>query len=147
MFALVENNSFVRWVDLRKEFPNTSFPAQPIASDLPDGVVYVEVSAMPPSPYETSVVELSSTPTLEDGVWRRVYVVREMNAQELSNVSAIKSAQVRYERDQMISSTDWTQLADAPVNKEAWSAYRQALRDVTSQASFPFNIVWPEKPM
>jgi hypothetical protein len=147
MFALIENNLFVRWVDLRKEFPNTSFPAQPNPSDLPAGVVYVEVSAMPSTPTETSVVELASTPTLEDGVWKRVYVVREMNTQELSKAAGIRSAQVRYERDQMLASTDWTQLADAPVNKDAWSAYRQALRDVTSQSSFPFNIVWPEKPL
>lgn len=147
MFALVENNSFVRWVDLRKEFPNTSFPAKPSPSDLPANIVYVEVPAMQPSPSETSVVELSSTPTLENGVWKRAYIVRDMNAQELSSASSIRSAQVRHERDQMIASTDWTQLADAPVNKEAWASYRQALRDITSQASFPFNIVWPEKPL
>jgi len=29
---------------------------------------------------------------------------------------------------------------------QAWAIYRQALRDVTSQAGFPETIVWPTKP-
>lgn len=147
MFALVKNNSFVRWVDLRKEFPNTSFPSNPNQSDLPPDVVCVEVPAVQPSPSETSVVELGSTPTFEDGVWKCKYLVREMNAQELSNATVIKSSQVRHERDQMLLSTDWTQLPDSHVNKEAWASYRQALRDITSQASFPFGVVWPNLPV
>ena len=27
-----------------------------------------------------------------------------------------------------------------------WAAYRHALRDLPEQASFPFNIVWPDAP-
>jgi hypothetical protein len=29
---------------------------------------------------------------------------------------------------------------------QAWATYRQALRDVPSQAGFPKTIVWPTKP-
>ena len=32
-------------------------------------------------------------------------------------------------RDAMLSQSDWTQVADSPVDKEAWAIYRQALRD------------------
>jgi hypothetical protein len=42
----------------------------------------------------------------------------------------------------MLKDCDWTQLADSPVNKTAWAAYRQALRDITAQSD-PFNIEWP----
>ncbi len=53
---------------------------------------------------------------------------------------------VRAKRDRLIAATDWTQLPDVPLaTKEAWIAYRQALRDVTNQPD-PFNIVWPESP-
>lgn len=52
----------------------------------------------------------------------------------------------RNERDQLLKDSDWTQISDAPTNKEAWIIYRQELRDVTLQEGFPFNIVWPEKP-
>jgi hypothetical protein len=32
-------------------------------------------------------------------------------------------------RNSLLRDCDWTQLADAPVDREAWAAYRQALRD------------------
>lgn len=36
---------------------------------------------------------------------------------------------MRIHRDRLLAECDWTQVADAPVNKAAWAAYRQALRD------------------
>ena len=53
---------------------------------------------------------------------------------------------VRAERDRRLLASDWTQLPDVPLaTKEAWAAYRQALRDITLQSD-PFNIIWPEPP-
>lgn len=53
---------------------------------------------------------------------------------------------VRAERGRRLVASDWTQLPDVPLaTKEAWAAYRQALRDVTEQID-PFNIVWPTTP-
>jgi len=37
--------------------------------------------------------------------------------------------EMRRLRDELLASSDWTQLPDAPVNTEAWATYRQALRD------------------
>lgn len=45
-----------------------------------------------------------------------------------------------------VGAFDWTQVADAPVDKAAWATYRQALRDITSQVSFPDSITWPTEP-
>jgi len=51
---------------------------------------------------------------------------------------------VREERDVRLAMTDWTQMPDVPeATKLKWSAYRQALRDVPLQPSFPFTVVWP----
>ena len=36
---------------------------------------------------------------------------------------------MRLNRDRLLAECDWTQTADAPVDKAAWAAYRQALRD------------------
>ena len=55
-------------------------------------------------------------------------------------------ADARSQRNRLLSESDWTQVADAPVDKAAWAAYRQALRDVPQQAGFPVTITWPEKP-
>jgi hypothetical protein len=54
--------------------------------------------------------------------------------------------EVRTERDRLLAASDWTQVADAPVDQAAWAEYRQALRDVPEQAGFPENVVWPTKP-
>lgn len=36
---------------------------------------------------------------------------------------------LRIHRDARLAASDWTQTADAPVDKAAWAAYRQTLRD------------------
>lgn len=53
---------------------------------------------------------------------------------------------IRYKRNRLLRSSDWTQVPDAPVDKEAWTKYRQALRDITEQEGFPTTVTWPEEP-
>jgi len=57
-----------------------------------------------------------------------------------------QAAKIRAERNQRLAETDWTQLADAPVDSVLWSDYRQQLRDVTKQHNFPSVIIWPTQP-
>jgi hypothetical protein len=55
---------------------------------------------------------------------------------------------VRAERNKRLTASDWSTLADVPMSDEtraAWMAYRQALRDVTSQTD-PLAIEWPVPP-
>ena len=56
------------------------------------------------------------------------------------------ATQARSQRDRLLSQSDWTQVADAPVDPAGWATYRQALRDVPAQAGFPENIDWPAVP-
>tara|TARA_R110002072_G_scaffold299821_1_gene475900 strand:+ start:727 stop:1017 length:291 start_codon:yes stop_codon:yes gene_type:complete len=57
------------------------------------------------------------------------------------------AAKIRTERDSKLTESDWTQVADAPVDQAAWATYRQALRDIPEeQAGFPNNINWPTEP-
>lgn len=53
---------------------------------------------------------------------------------------------IRQKRNELLVASDWTQVADAPVDKAVWATYRQELRDVTSQASFPNEVTWPVPP-
>jgi hypothetical protein len=67
---------------------------------------------------------------------------------ELAEIAAQKAQAVRSERNAKLTECDWTQLNDTPLDNAAkiqWTAYRQALRDVPSQAGFPDNVVWPTK--
>ena len=53
---------------------------------------------------------------------------------------------IRAKRNRLLIQSDWTQVADAPVDQAAWAAYRQALRDLPTQSGFPHNVTWPTKP-
>jgi hypothetical protein len=53
---------------------------------------------------------------------------------------------VRAVRDRLLTLSDWTQAADAPVDQVAWAAYRQALRDLPSVYSGEGPIPWPVAP-
>lgn len=54
--------------------------------------------------------------------------------------------EVRKERNQRLTESDWTQLQDSPVDKDLWVEYRQKLRDISLQSGFPVYITWPEMP-
>jgi hypothetical protein len=46
-----------------------------------------------------------------------------------------------------LAESDWSQLPDVPsALREKWADYRQALRDISQQEGFPFDIEWPSMP-
>jgi hypothetical protein len=71
-------------------------------------------------------------------------------AEQETAYKAMKDAEqaksVRNQRTQLLSDSDWTQIADSTADKTAWATYRQALRDITAQAGFPWTITWPDAP-
>lgn len=60
--------------------------------------------------------------------------------------SEAKEIEIRSRRNFLLTQSDWTQVADAPVDQSLWATYRQSLRDIPQQAGFPHDIVWPVKP-
>ena len=60
-------------------------------------------------------------------------------------VDISKAIDVRNERNQLISETDWMACSDVTMSDE-WKTYRQALRDISAQAEFPNTVTWPTKP-
>lgn len=98
-----------------------------------------------------------------DGKWYTKYVLGPIfvdTTDDAGNVTsaadneaaykAIKDAEqasaVRKSRGEKLSECDWTQVADAPVDKAVWATYRQALRDITKQDGFPWSVTWPDAP-
>jgi hypothetical protein len=57
-----------------------------------------------------------------------------------------KWEQIKLWRNAQLAATDFTQLPDAPVDKEAWAEYRQALRDLPAQGVLADDAVFPVKP-
>ena len=92
-----------------------------------------------------------------DGKWYTKYVAgpifvdgettaSEQEAAYKAQKDAEQAKSVREQRTTKLAECDWTQLADAPVDQAAWSTYRQALRDITLQSGFPWEIQWPVAP-
>lgn len=112
------------------------------------GYSLVEVMIDPPPAFDRktqTAVQLDPAKAA-DGTWRISWEVRPLTQAEQDSISSNMAAAVRGERNRRLSSCDWTQVADAPVDKAAWATYRQALRDVPSQPGFPWDIQWPTQP-
>ena len=81
-----------------------------------------------------------------DGKWYTKYSVSDMDAESIASKDAEQAKAMREQRSTKLAECDWTQVADAPVDKAVWATYRQALRDVTTQTGFPWTITWPDAP-
>lgn len=81
-----------------------------------------------------------------DGKWYTKYSVSDMDQEAKDALDTTQAEAMRKQRNEKLSESDWTQVADAPVDKAAWATYRQALRDVTAQEGFPWTITWPTQP-
>ena len=71
----------------------------------------------------------------------------EQEAAYRATKDAERAEAVRADRNDRLAASDWTQVADAPVDKAAWATYRQALRDITTQQGFPWSVTWPAEPV
>ena len=131
---------------LRRDNPNTSFPrVVPETTMAAYNMFPVGRDVDPTFDPLTQKVEVAATPVLTNGKWMLPKTVVSLTATEIADMTAAKAQGVRTERDNLIADTDWMALSDV-VMSPAWAAYRQALRDVTSQAGFPHTVDWPVKP-
>ena len=87
----------------------------------------------PECDYRTETVDWDGTQFLV-----RPYSFNERQAQY---------AKVREQRIKLLQACDWTQISDYDLgaDRDAWAAYRQALRDL-ADAPNPFDIAWPMPP-
>jgi len=127
---------------LKEENPNTSFPSTMTDEMLVDWNVYPVTVEDQPVTAHNETVSLNTMPTENNGVWTVGWTVRVWTSEELTELED----QIRYERDEKLTASDWTQISDSPLSdadKTLWQTYRQELRDVPTQTSFPTNITWP----
>ena len=148
MYALVSDGAVVasdisinQW---RIEHPNISLPLEPTQEQLNEqGIYTIELAPQPPIDHtqnaESSVV-FDGTKCLQE------WLVSPASEQKITERTNTKVADVRADRNKRLADCDWTQLPDAPVDAQAWATYRQALRDITAQAGFPWDVQWPVAP-
>jgi hypothetical protein len=124
---------------LRRDNPQVSFPKNPTDAMLAEyGVYPVKELARPDYDARTHYLKQSEFYQVE-GKWQVHYVPEQLPRSQVEDT-------IRTERDQLLAASDWTQVADAPVDQQAWATYRQELREVPQQDGFPFDVKWPEQP-
>lgn len=52
--------------------------------------------------------------------------------------------EIRDKRDKLLQDSDYLMNSDVVCDKNKVVIYRQALRDITNQAEFPYSVVFPE---
>lgn len=138
--------------DLRRDNPLTSFPKKigdailarygifhvmPEAQPEHDNLVQTLVRDPEPNNNETAVNEETGE-TYKTGRWVIGYTI-ENKPQDQAETA------VRNKRDRLLAETDWMAMSDNTMSPEM-ATYRQALRDITGQAGFPYTVEWPTKP-
>ena len=137
---LIEDN-------FKQLFPGTSFPV-PLSREAvePFGYGLFKQSDKPSVGRYEEAVEILPVQD-EDGVWVQQWDTVEVSSEERQDIDANKANSVRAARNTLLSQSDWTQAKDIPDEvSNAWTSYRQALRDITEQAGFPWEVSWPQKP-
>jgi hypothetical protein len=144
--------------EFRRLHPNTSFPPQlseALINSFDADVVFEGPQATGGTVYQYS--QRSGVEQI-NGKWYTKYVLgpiftdnedataAEQEAAYKAQKDATQAEAVRTDRNKRLNDTDWTQVADAPVEKAAWATYRQALRDIPAHQGFPWNLTWPEQP-
>lgn len=107
-------------------------------------LVDVIQSPKPPNDNFSKVVE--DTPVFSNNIWQQVWSRIDLTQEEIQQKQIELSTNIRNQRNKLLNESDWTQLDDAPVDKQLWVTYRQQLRDITTQINFPWSIEWPVKP-
>ena len=148
--------------EFRALFPNTSLPSQlteELINELGGDVVFEGPQATGGDRYQYSVyggVEQIY------GKWYTKYILGPVFADTTDaegnvttsdqNEAAYKAGKdaeqassIRKQRDEKLTETDWRFRSDMTPSQQ-WIDYCQALRDVPSQAGFPWEVEWPTQP-
>jgi hypothetical protein len=142
-YRIQETGAVVTEHEFRGLHPTTSFPSvitEEMANDFGADVVF---EGPQPTATKYQVVYRDGVEQVE-GKWYTKYSVADMDDEAKAAVDAATIASNKATRNQKLSATDWTQLADVPLTAECkadFADYRQALRDADM-----LEPVWPEVP-
>lgn len=127
---------------LRRDNPQTSFPKL-----IPDDLLAsynVYPYTRPIAPEYDGLTHRITDGAFEqvDGAWVLPYVVEQQPLEQAER-------NIRSRRDGLLQETDWIVIKSYERGENipaVWEIYRQALRDVTTQAGFPYSVEWPTEP-
>ena len=148
MLGILENNKITQYpidvIDLRKKYPNTSFPDDISSSDLSSFNVVTIEKVSRPSFNEKNQTIKENDPVLDSGKWKQSWTVSDLSSDAVTTKTNEKWESIRTVRNELLSESDWRASSDLTLS-DAWKNYRQSLRDITTQSD-PYNITWPTEP-
>ena len=109
---------------------------------LYDGIEYSNIKVLKTAIWRKTNRVFSEPKSNKD--WESLGVVLLDKEPKLSEEQL--ESQARAKRDRLLSYCDFYLMPDYPATEEGLAevkAYRQALRDITKQENFPFDIDWP----
>ena len=130
--------------EFRSLFPNTSLPQQfteNLINELGGDVVFEGPQAQP-TRYQTAFADGVEQ---VNGKWYTKFSVADMSAEAVTALDIQQANNVRNQRNTKLAETDWRFRSDLTPSQE-WKDYCQALRDITTQTGFPWDIAWPTQP-
>ena len=141
-YAIIDGTTVKSTGTIQQLFPNTSFTAAGPNVDFLTANNTVEL--VETLSYTTPTQKLSTVDAYVDSGKAYTVKVESTTSDEQTTLTNNKWGEVRIERERKLKDTDWRASSDLTM-PDAWKTYRQALRDITTQAD-PYNITWPTKP-
>jgi hypothetical protein len=143
LIAKVENGNIGEIIDFREYFGMTTS----ITDEQLAAASFVKVNMFRTHDRLTQKL-ISCDPVLEEG-WVYKVAVADLTAEEIQSAKDSAMAQIRGQRNSLLTACDWTQIPDCTItNKAEWTTYRQTLRDLPSTITGDprtFND-WPHDP-
>ena len=150
MYLKIENNGDITYPysldDLKRENTTISFPKNLTEEILATFSVYQVDAVDIEDDYTKNIIE--GTPIQSGSKYIQNWVITDATTEEINQRIEEKWYEVRIQRNNLLTESDWTQIQDSPITGsllDDWKSYRQNLRDITSQSD-PFNINWPVQP-
>jgi len=144
MYVKITNGTPTNYTigQLRRDNPNTSFPKSIPDEMLAEYDVYRCATQDIGEINNTTHQVVNGNIEQVDGVWTQLRTIEQRPLDEVS-------ATIRSQRDRLLAEDDWVVIKAKETGgnlSAAFKEYRQALRDITEQDGFPYDITWPEKP-
>lgn len=142
LIAVVVNNEIEKLgesLELFPEYRESKFSKEFLTNN---NIMFVSLY----KPHDKTTQKLQSVEPYIEGEFVYIVSAVEKTQEDYDLERQAKEQEIREKRNKLLIDCDWTQISDAPVDNLAWAVYRQALRDITLQAGFPFTVDFPVNP-
>lgn len=132
---------------LREILNNVSLPKS-LTQDILASIGY----AIVPEEEPTIVPELGEKVVVDAAKKSGDTYTRVFKTERLSDVEVLaRKYKLRFKRDLLLINSDYSQLPDYQAKltdeqKQKWLDYRETLRNITDQPTFPYSVTWPVSP-